>query len=63
MGGKILQFDGEPDKHYIVFEFSDEGAHEFVNFARSPTMQKVFKDAGVLEQSIQLCSKTIKVEK
>jgi hypothetical protein len=63
MGGKILQFDGDPNRHYIVFEFSDEGAHDFVKFAKSPKMQKVFKDAGVLEQTIQLCSKTIKVDK
>ena len=63
MGGKILQFDGDPNRHYIVFEFSDEGAQEFVKFAKSPTMQKVFKDAGVLEQTIQLCSKTINVDK
>ena len=63
MGGKILQFDGDPNRHYVVFEFSDEGAHAFVEFAKSPTMQKVFKDAGVLEQTIQLCSKTIKVDK
>jgi hypothetical protein len=63
MGGTILQFDGDPNRHYIVFEFSDKGAYDFVNFAKSPTMQKVFKDAGVLEQTIQLCSKTIKVDK
>jgi hypothetical protein len=63
MGGKILQFDGDPNRHYIVFEFSDEGAQEFVKFAKSPTMQKVFKDAGVLEQTIQLCSKTINFDK
>jgi hypothetical protein len=63
MGGTILQFDGDPNRHYIMFEFSDEGAHDFFNFAKSQTMQKVFKDAGVLEQTIQLCSTTIKVEK
>jgi hypothetical protein len=63
MGGTILQFDGDPNRHYIVFEFSDEGAQAFVNFAKSPTGQKVFKDAGVLEQTIQLCSITIKVDK
>jgi hypothetical protein len=63
MGDAILQFDGDPNRHYIVFEFSDEGARDFVNFAKSPTGQKVFKDAGVLEQTIQLCSTTIKVDK
>jgi hypothetical protein len=63
MGGIILQFDGDPNRHYIVFEFSEEGAHDFVKFANSPAGQKVFKDAGVLEQTIQLCSITIKVEK
>src|SRR5512136_3358648 len=63
MGGTILQFDGDPNRHYIVFEFSDEGARNFINFAKSPTGQKVFKDAGVLEQTIQLCSTTIKVDK
>jgi hypothetical protein len=62
-GGTILQFDGDPNRHYIVLEFSDEGAQDFVKFAKSPTGQKVFKDAGVLEQTIQLCSKTIKVDK
>jgi len=62
-GGTILQFDGDPNRHYIVFEFSDEGAHDFFNFAKTPTGQKVFKDAGVLEQTIQLCSATIKVDK
>jgi hypothetical protein len=44
-------------------KFSDEWAQDFVKFAKSPTGQKVFKDAGVLEQTIQLCSKTIKVDK
>lgn len=63
MGGTILQFDGEPNRHYIVFEFSDEGAQGFLSFAKSPAGQKVFKDAGVLEQTIQLCSTTIKVDK
>ena len=63
MGGTILQFDGDPNRHYIVFEFSDEGAQDFVKFAKSPTGQKVFKDAGVLEQTIQFCSKPIKVDK
>jgi hypothetical protein len=63
LGGTILQFDGDPNQHYIVFEFSDEGVQDFVNFAQSPTGQKVFKDAGVLEQTIQLCSTTIKVDK
>jgi hypothetical protein len=63
MGGTILQFDGDPNRHYIVFEFSDEGAHDFVSFAKSLVGQKVFKDAGVLEQTIQLCSTTTKVEK
>ena len=63
MGGTILQFDGDPNRHYIVLEFSDEGAQDFVKFAKSPTGQKVFKEAGVLEQTIQLCSKTINVDK
>jgi hypothetical protein len=63
MGGTILQFDGDPNRHYIVFNFSDEGAHDFVKFAKSPNGQKVFKDAGVIEQTIQLCSTTIKVDK
>jgi hypothetical protein len=63
MGGTILQFDGDPNRHYIVFEFSDEWAKDFISFAKSPVGQKVFKDAGVLEQTIQLCSTTIKVEK
>ncbi len=62
-GGTILQFEGDPNRHYIVFEFSDEGAHDFANFSKSPTGQKVFKDAGVLEQTMQLCSTTIKVDK
>ena len=63
MGGTILQFDGDPNRHYIVFEFSDKEAHDFVNFAKTPIMQKVFKDAGVLEQTVQLCSTAIKVDK
>ena len=63
MGGTILQFDGDPNRHYIVFEFSDKEAHDFVNFAKTPTAQKVFKDAGVLEQTVQLCSTAIKVDK
>ena len=63
MGGTILQFDGDPNRHYIMFEFSDEGAQDFVKFAKSTMGQKVFKDAGVLEQTIQLCSKRIKVDK
>ena len=63
MGGTILQFDGDPNRHYIVFAFSDEGAQDFVRFAKSPTGQKIFKNAGVLEQTIQLCSKTINVDK
>ncbi len=63
MGGTILQFDGDPNRHYIVFEFSDKGAHDFVNLAKTPTMQKIFKDAGVLEQTMQLCPTAIKVDK
>lgn len=63
MGGTILQFEGDPNRHYIVFEFGDEGAHSFIDFVKSPTGQKVFKDAGVLEQTIQLCSTTIEVDK
>ena len=63
MGGTILQFDGDPNRHYIVFEFSDKEAHDFVNFAKTPIAQKVFKDAGVLEQTVQLCTKAIKVDK
>ena len=63
MGGTILQFDGNPNRHYIVFEFSDEGAQGFVNFSKSPTGQKVFKDVGALEQTIQLCTTTVKVKK
>ncbi len=63
MGGTIHQFDGDPNRHYIVFKFSDQGAHDFLNFTKSPTGQKIFKDAGVLEQTIQLSSTTIKVDK
>jgi hypothetical protein len=63
MGGTILQVDKDRNRHYIVFDFSDEGAKDFVKFAKLPAGQKVFKDAGVLEQTTQLCSTTIKVEK
>jgi hypothetical protein len=62
-GGRILQFDGYPNRHYVILEFSDKEAHEFAEFAKTPTMQKVFKDAGVLEQTIQLCPTSIKFDK
>ncbi len=59
-GGTILQFEGDPNKHYIVFEWSDKEAHDFANLAKTPEMQKVFKKAGVLEHTIQVCSPSIK---
>jgi hypothetical protein len=37
MGGTLMQFDGDPNSHYIMFEFSDEGAQDFVKFAKSPS--------------------------
>jgi hypothetical protein len=46
-----------------VFEWSDKEAHDFANFAKTPEMQKVFKKAGVLEQTIHLCSSSIKFSK
>ena len=61
-GGRILQFDDDPNRHYVVFEWSGKEANDFVEFAKTPTMQKVFKDAGVLEQTIRLCSPSIKFD-
>jgi quinol monooxygenase YgiN len=63
MGGVIMQVEGDPNRHYIVFEWSDKEAHDFANFAKTPEMQKVFKKAGVLEQTIHLCSSSIKFSK
>ena len=62
-GGRILQFDEDPNSHYVIFEWSEKEAREFVEFAKTPTMQKVFNDAGVLEQTIHLCSTSIKFDK
>ena len=61
-GGRILQFDDDPNSHYVIFEWSEKEASEFVEFIKTPTMQKVFKDAGVLEQSFTLCSTSIKFD-
>ncbi|MGD0803733.1 MAG: hypothetical protein ABSA11_06635 [Candidatus Bathyarchaeia archaeon] len=55
-GGVILQFEKDHNKHHIVFEWSDEEANDFVDFVKTPEMQKVFTEAGVLEQTIQVCS-------
>jgi hypothetical protein len=62
-GGMILQFDEDPDKHYIVFEWGEEEAKDFLKFSKTPNMQKVFKEAGVVEQTIKLCSSAIKFDK
>ncbi|MGD0804629.1 MAG: hypothetical protein ABSA11_11225 [Candidatus Bathyarchaeia archaeon] len=62
-GGEILQFDNDPNKHYIIFEWSDVEAHDFADFAKTPEMQKVFKEAGVLEQTIQICSPSMIINK
>ena len=63
MGGRILVFDEDPNKHYVILDFTDEGGREFLNRTKTPEMQKVFKDAGVIEQTIQPCSKAIKFNK
>jgi len=55
-GGVILQFEEDLNRHYVVFEWSDEEAHDFANFAKTAEMQNVFNGAGVLEQTIQICS-------
>jgi quinol monooxygenase YgiN len=63
LGGAIHQFEGDPNSHYIVFEWSEKEAHDFANFAKTPDMQKVLKEAGVLEQTLQICSPSIKFNK
>jgi hypothetical protein len=62
-GGMIVQFDEDPNKHYIIFEWSEKEARDFLKFSKTPDMQKVFKEAGVVEQTIQLCSSGIKFDK
>jgi hypothetical protein len=62
MGGFIYQLKDDPNKHYIVFEWDDKGAADFINITKTPQMKKVFDDAGVLEQTFKLCS-SIKFEK
>jgi hypothetical protein len=62
-GGEILQFENEPNRHYVIFEWSEDEAHDFVNFAKTPEMQRVFREAGVLEQTIQICSPSIIINK
>jgi hypothetical protein len=58
-GGVILQFDEDPNRHYVIFEWSDGEAQDFANLAKTTEMQKVFKGAGVLQQSIQVCSSSM----
>ena len=62
-GGVILQFENDPNSHYIVFEWSDEEAHDFANFAKTAEMHRVFKEAGVLEQTIQICFPSMIINK
>jgi heme-degrading monooxygenase HmoA len=62
-GGEILQFENDPNTHYIVFEWSDEEAHDFADFAKTAEMRRVSKEAGVLEQTIQICSPSTIINK
>ena len=40
-----------------------EEAHIFADFAKTAEMQRVFKEAGVLEQTIQICSPSTIINK
>jgi len=62
-GGEILQFENDTNKHYVIFEWSDEEAHDFADFAKTAEMQRVFREAGVLEQTIQICSPSTIINK
>jgi hypothetical protein len=63
MGGVIYQLVEDPNQHYIVFEWDDEAVLDFINLMETPMMKKVFREAGVIEQTFKLCSPTTKFEK
>jgi hypothetical protein len=62
-GGTIYQFDDDPNQHYIVFDWDEEGMKEFMKKAQTPEMKKIFQSAGVLDQSFHVCSHKTRFEK
>ena len=58
MGGTIYQLIEDPNRHYIVYEWSDREVSNFMNLVGTPMMKKVFEEAGVLEQTFKVCSST-----
>ena len=61
-GGVIYQVEGNPNEHYIVYDWDDQAAKDFLALTKSPEMQKVFQDAGVLEQEFTVCPTEIKFQ-
>jgi quinol monooxygenase YgiN len=61
-GGVIYQIEGNPNEHYIVYDWEDKAAKDFLALAKSPEMQKVFRDAGVLEQEFTVCPTEIRFQ-
>ncbi len=62
-GGAIYQVEGDPNEHFILYDWDDKGAKDFIAAAKSPEMQKVFRDAGVLKQELMVCPNEIKFQK
>ncbi len=61
-GGAIYQVEGNANEHYIMYDWNDKEAREFLALTKSPDMQKVFRDAGVLEQEFIICPTEIKFQ-
>ena len=60
-GGTIYQLDGDPNQHYIVFEWSDRKSLDaFLKHLESDTMKPVFEKAGVLEHEHHISEKATK---
>jgi hypothetical protein len=62
-GSEILKLENDPNKHYAIFKWSDDETHDFADFAKTVEMQRVFKEACVLEQTIQICSPSTIINK
>ncbi len=61
-GGVIYQVEGHPNEHYIVYDWDDQAAKDFLAITKSPEMQKVFQEAGILEQEFTICPIEIKFQ-
>ncbi len=57
-GGTIYQLDGDPNQHYIVFEWGDRKSLDaFIKVLESPAMKPILEKAGVLEHEHHVSEK------